>query len=178
MNAAVDDWFAICEVQFELRHITGEATRFYHVLSAKPPEIIASLPSAIIASKKYTELKEAIMVRHERTKPEMFAKLMAKTQPTGRPSAYIHELMATANRVGVGNELVRHQFNQALPPRNNAGDNNSKKSPLIELGTLADEIQPFLKPCMVQGATTPEARRYSRPTVSTGATPERPITPD
>lgn len=100
----MDGWFAICETQFELRHITGEATRFYHVLPAMLPKLIASLPSAIIASKKYTEL--TIMVQHERTKPEMFAKLMAKTQPTGRPSAYSHELMATASRVTVGDEIV------------------------------------------------------------------------
>lgn len=106
MNAAVDGWFAICEAQFELRHITGEGTKFYHILSVILSELIASLLSTITVSRKYMELKETIMVQHKRTKPEMFAKLMAKTQLKGRMSAYLHELMVTASRVSVGDEFV------------------------------------------------------------------------
>ena len=65
--------------------------------------------------KKYTELKDAVMTRHERTKPKMFEKLMTSAQMTGRPSAYLHELMSTTSKVGVRDELIRHKFIQALP---------------------------------------------------------------
>ena len=53
MHAAVDGWFAICEAQFKLRNISNATTRFYHVLS--------NLPTTIITSKSYTELKEAVI---------------------------------------------------------------------------------------------------------------------
>ena len=46
----------------------------------------------------------------------MFEKLMTKVQMTGRSSAYRYDLMSTASRVGVGDELLRHKFIQTLLP--------------------------------------------------------------
>ena len=40
---------------------------------------------------------------------------MNETSLTGRPSMFLHELMSLANKVGVGEDLVRHRFIQALP---------------------------------------------------------------
>ena len=115
MHAAVDGWFAICEAQFELRNISNETTQFYHVLSNLPPDLITTPPITIITSKSYTKLREAIINVHEQSKLELFNRLIDATTITGKPSTYLHELMVTASKIGVGEEHMWHKFIQALP---------------------------------------------------------------
>ena len=92
MHAAVDGWFAICVVQFELRNISNETTRFYHVFSNLSPDLISNLPSTIITSKSYTKLREGVISMHEQSKLELFNRLIGATTMTGKPSTYLHEL--------------------------------------------------------------------------------------
>ena len=110
MHAAVDGWFAICEAQFELGNISNETTRFYHVLSNLPPDLISNLPTTTITSKSYTKLRDGVISMHEQSKPELFNRLIGATTMTGKPSTYRHELMATASKIGVGEELVWHKI--------------------------------------------------------------------
>ena len=129
-----------------------------------PPNIISSLLSTIVAAKKYIELKDAVLTRHEWTKPEMFKKLLTEKQMIGKPSAFLHELLSIANNVGVKDELICHKFIQALPSEVRLVIAAVKNATLIELGTLADEIMPFAKPKRVYHAAIPNTTRYTRPT--------------
>ena len=63
--------------------------------------------------------------------------------------------MATTKKVGIGDELTHHKFIQALPPEIKPGIVAVKNASLMELGILADEIVPFLKPSTVKNATVP-----------------------
>ena len=168
MHSAMNCWFAICEAQFKLGHIKNENTKFFYVLSLLPPEVVSSLPSIILALKKYTGLKNAVITRHEKTKPEMSEKLMAKAQMMGKPSKYLHEFMSTASKVGVGDKLVSHKIIQALRPEITLVIAAVKNASLLKLGTLAGTIVPFLKPRMVQNITTPSMSKH---TSSTGPMP-------
>ena len=49
---------------------------------------------------------------HEQSKPELFNRLIGATTMTGKPSTYVHELMATDSKI---EELVRDKFILALP---------------------------------------------------------------
>ena len=169
MHAAVDGWFAICEAQFELRNISNETTRFYHVLSNLPPDLISNLPTTTITSKSYTKLRDGIISMHEQSKPELFNRLIGATTMTGKPSTYLHELMATASKIGVGEELVRHKFIQALPTEITPVIAAVKNASVYELGTLADEIVPFLNQKYVHNVTAPPPSKSNRHTVSTSA---------
>ena len=165
MYAAVDGWFAKCEAQFELRNISNETTRFYHVLSNLPPDLISNLPTTMITSKSYTELREAAINMHEQSKLELFNRLIGATTMTGKPSTYLHELMATASKIG-----VRLKFIQALPTEITPVIVAIKNTSVYELGTLPDEIVPFLNQKYVHNITAPPSRS-NRHTVSTGAAP-------
>ena len=66
----------------------------------------------------------------------MSEKLKAKAQRTGRPSAYLHELMSTASKVSGGEKNVCHKFIQALPPEITLVIAAVKNAFLMELGTL------------------------------------------
>ena len=116
MESAIRGWFSIIEANFALRNITVSSTKYYHVLSALPPEIVSKISASVLNEQSYDALKNALIQIHERTKPELFARLISKTRMTGRPSNYLQELMSIADKVGVGEDLVKHQFTSALPP--------------------------------------------------------------
>lgn len=145
MSSSVSGWFQILEAQFHLKSIKSEETKFFHLIAALPPDLISKLPAAQLQNQKYSEIKDAVIATHEKTKPELFDKLISKTKLTGRPSHYLQELNSIAAKVGVGDDLIRHRFIDSLPPNISPVLATQKTLTLQQLGTLADEISPFLE---------------------------------
>ena len=143
MENAVPSWFVIIEAQFKVRRISEESTKFYHALSALPPNVVASLPLDSINNEKYSQLKDEVVAHFENSKPELFNKLITSTQVAGRPSQYLRELRSIAQKVGVGDELPRHRFIQSLPSSIAPVLASQKDLSLDQLGRLADELQPL-----------------------------------
>ena len=145
METAASGWFQILEAQFHLKNIRSEETKYFHVIAALPPDLIAKLPHTLLENKAFKELKEAVISLHEKTKPELFSKLISKTTMSGRPSFYLQELTSIASKVGVGEDLIRHQFIQALPPTISPVLAAQKDLTMHQLGNLADELSPLLQ---------------------------------
>lgn len=145
MDTAVDGWFAIMDAQFNIAKITNSQTKFYHVLSALPPETISHIPRAVLSNKNFSELQTAVTDMYEKTKPEMFEKLISKTRLTGRPSLFLSELREVADKVGVGDDLVRHKFIQSLPTGIATALASQRELSLSQLGKLADELMPLVQ---------------------------------
>lgn len=143
METASAAWFLILEAQFHLRHVISSEIKFYHSLAALPAETIARIPSSILSKHEYGELKEAVISLSERTKPELFEQLISSSTMSGRPSIFLDDIHRTANKVGVGEELVRHKFIQALPPSIAPVLAAQKDLSLIQVGKLADELMPL-----------------------------------
>lgn len=143
-ETAVTGWFLTLEAQFSLNKITSESTRFFHVLAALPPELATNLPEDVAASQNYTQLKKTVIDIYEQTKPEMFDKLINKTTLSGRPSIFLQELNSLAKKVGVGEDLIRHKFVNALPSNIAPVLAAQKTLSLTQLGVLADELMPLL----------------------------------
>ena len=116
METAVSGWFAIINAQFHLANISDSVTKFYHVLSSLPADVVARVDPTVIAGQDFARLKEAVIEMFEKTKPELFEKLISKSVMTGRPSEFLGDLRDVASKVGVGDDLVRHKFIQSLPP--------------------------------------------------------------
>ena len=85
---------------------------------------------------------------YEKTKPELFERLIRKSKLTGRPSLFLAELREMGDKVGVGDELIRHKFIQSLPSAIAAALASQRELGLSALGKLADELVP-----LVQGAS-------------------------
>ena len=102
METAATAWFHIMEAQFALRKVTVEETKFYHILAALPPEVVARLPNTIISQKSYEDLKVEVIQLYERTKPELFDRLTSTQPLSGRPSIYLQNILQTVQKVGVG----------------------------------------------------------------------------
>ncbi|XP_045111053.1 uncharacterized protein LOC123504534 isoform X1 [Portunus trituberculatus] len=129
MESSVEEWFTIMEAQFHLQRISSESTKFYHVLSALPPNVV----------------KHEVIQLFERTKPELFEQLISTAAMTGRPSAYMNELLSIATKVGVCEDLVRHKFTQALPATIGTVLAAQKDLPLSRLAKLGDELIPLAR---------------------------------
>lgn len=136
-------FFKVLEAQFNLNKITANRTQFYHALSGIPVEVLENVPVTIIDCEDYEELKLSITSFYERSKSEVFDKLISATSTTGRPSVYLRELQQLAAKVGVGEELVRHKFLRSLPTTISPALSTQQTLPLAQLGSLADDLIPL-----------------------------------
>lgn len=132
-------FFKLLEAQFHLRGIKLSKTRFFHALSSLPSHVLENIPLADLENENYEDLKKQIIHSYEKTKPELFEKLMSNQVMTGRPSAYLRQLQQLAAKVGVNDDLVRHKFLQNLPPSIAPVVAASPSSTLAHLGNVADE---------------------------------------
>lgn len=128
------------EAQFHLAHITVTTTKFYHALAALPPEVVGQLPASTLSSQDYDSLKAKIVELHEASKPEILDRFLRDRPMTGRPSQYLAEMEQLAAKAGLGEEIVRHRFQKALPSNVGPIIATQKTTPLADLGKLADEL--------------------------------------
>ena len=139
-EATASGWFCIIEAQFELAKISVPSTKFYTALAALPANMVQRLHPEIMAEKSYQKLKDNILNLVEKSKPELFESLLSSQVLTGRPSTCLSKLLSTAQKVGVGDDFVRHKFLQSLPPAISPVLAAQSTLSLSQLGTLADEL--------------------------------------
>lgn len=155
-------WFRVLEAQFEVKSITISQTKFGHAFSFLPADLSERLDDSLMQSKDYDQLKKAVIETYQKSKPELFEKLINDTKLTGRPSLYLQELNAIAKKVGVGEDLVRHRFIQALPPALGPAIASQRDAPLDQLGKLADELMPFTKVSALQVQAANDVQEVNR----------------
>ena len=162
MESASIGWFTIAEAQFKLRHIVESATKFYHVLSFLPPEVVMKIRPDTLQSNSYENLKQEVVDLYEKSKPELFEKLISKTVLTGRPSLFLNELITLGSKVGVNEDLVRHRFLQTVPPTISPVLMAQKDLNINQLGKLADELVVLTEKNAVVNEVKPSLT-YSKP---------------
>lgn len=165
-------WFVILEAQFRIAAITASATKFYHVLASLPVDTVSNLDDAVILSADYNALKAAVIAYHEASRGELFESFLRETPLTGKPSHYLMEMRKMAKKVGVNDDMVRHRFQQALPPSLAPVIATQKTVGLDDLGRLTDELLPLLKDHVTCALTHPV---NSTPKQS-GPKPKAPLT--
>ena len=100
MDTAVEGWVVIMDAQFHLARITSARPKFYHVLAAQilpcsggsSPDTVSRIAPDVLSKNDFHDLKKAVMSLYAQSKPELFERLISKTQMTGRPSTFLHEL--------------------------------------------------------------------------------------
>lgn len=136
-------WFKVMEAQFHIKSIKQSQTKFFHVLSSLPSTVLETLTPDIMDGEKYEDLKASVISFYEKTKPELFEKLISSTVMTGRPSVYLRQLQQVAAKVGASEDLVRHKFLQSLPSTIAPAVGAQKTLTLAQLGSVADELIPL-----------------------------------
>jgi len=111
-------WFHQAEAQFELRKITDEKTRFYHVVAvltadnaAKVKHLIRNPPQET----PYTALKAALLERYEPTDTERAAAILSITSlGDAKPSQLMDRILGYLGGQE-GGILLRYHFISILP---------------------------------------------------------------
>lgn len=177
MDTAVSGWFAIFDAQFHLANIVSNNTKFFHVLSSLPADVVARVDPSVIAAHDFASLKSAVIEMFERTKPELFDKLISKSVMTGRPSEFLSELRELASKVGVGDELIRHKFIQSLPAAMATVLAAQRDLTLAQMGKLADELVPLVHsspPAVVAAHSASFSRDHRTPSPGRRSHPPSP----
>ena len=90
---SVSRWFVIMESQFILSKIASSNTKFHHVISNLPINVINQLNDSVIFSNDYNVLKNALVTLYTRSKPELFDSLLSKNNILfTKPTIYLQEL--------------------------------------------------------------------------------------
>ena len=133
-------WFMNLEAQFTLARVISDQTRYFHALAALPIEVTANIPMSELATQSYKALKEALVKDLEVSATERLQELLEKTPLLGRPSQWVRELSRKVQNLGVGEDLLRHKFLQALPPSVRMVLVGQKTLTLEQMASLADDM--------------------------------------
>ena len=147
-------WFVILEAQFNIAGIVTSSTKFYHALANLPVETVTNLDDTILQASDYDELKQAVKRFHEKSRGELFDNFLQETPLTGKPSHFLLQMAKIAKKVGVGDDMVRHRFQQALPASIAPVIASQRTLGLEDLGRLADELLPLLKTTELTSSVT------------------------
>jgi hypothetical protein len=140
LEASASAWFRILEAQFHLSNITTERTRFFHTLANLPPEVVSRISPSELDSASYDTLKSSILALYERSKSELFQEFVAKQPYTGRPSSYLRDILNSAAKLGVSDDIVRLRFIDALPNNLRPTLTAQTSLSLEALGALANDL--------------------------------------
>ena len=162
MDTAASAWFEIIDAQFKLANITRSDTKYYHVLSHLPPDVIIKIDPDIKASTDYDGLRKQVIELHEKSKTEIFINMMSKTKLTGKPSHFLQELMEIDNKVHVGEDFLRHQFLHSLPDQYLPALASHSDLPLKRLGKIADDLAPYLNKSINQASAFHVSNNYNQ----------------
>ena len=141
----VREFFYIYEAQFHLNNITSEVTKFWHVISGLPPDVIKKAPKNVMDNPSYNTLKKALVGTFDIPKPEIFNRLAQSTPLIGKPSDKLRSLVDYGERAGVSDDYVRHRFIRELPMTIRPVIAARETTPLSDLGLLADDLMSYTK---------------------------------
>ena len=107
----VKRWFTQAEHQFRLGRITSPATKFSHIYTNLPEEVLNGLSEETASGDDYERIKREVIQSFSESKPQLFDKLTSQENFLGqKPTLYLRKIQQVANQLGVGEEIVRIKF--------------------------------------------------------------------
>ncbi|KAH6947198.1 hypothetical protein HPB50_017565 [Hyalomma asiaticum] len=142
-------WFLQVESQFTARRITGELTKYHHVVASLPPAIASEIRDLLVAppaENAYTTLKQLLISRLTPSEPQRLQQLLHDTELGDRtPSQFLRhmrQLLHTdgATTTDTDSRLLRELFLQRLPGNVRIILASAADKRLSELAELADSV--------------------------------------
>lgn len=112
-------------------------------VSVKAPAFIDTNPSAYFCIFEAQFMLKNITISSTKFYNVLSALLMKNHHISGRPSIYLNEMLVLADKIQLGDQVIRHQFIQALPSSISPIIASQKDLTLQQLGELADELLPY-----------------------------------
>lgn len=138
-------WFIQAEAQFKIAKITSESSRFYHVLSALPQEVIESIVDFIQSPPEvdlYSNIKKVLIERHSLSVEKRLEKIISNEDIGDRkPSDFYRSLKQLAGTSGtIGDQLIRKLWLRRLPQSINLALIPQAEKDIADVLVLADKI--------------------------------------
>ena len=111
-------FFVMTESQFALRNVTSDDAKYYHVVSALPPEVVSRIVDLVTApptANKYDAIKRRLTDSYARTPMERATRLLEIADLGGRSPLALRDEMRNLARGEDGEFLLRAIFLRALP---------------------------------------------------------------
>jgi hypothetical protein len=114
-------WFAIAESRFRLKGIEDQQTKFDHLLSSLPDDVVAGVLDVVEAAMRddepYDTLKERLLETHELSNFEKLDVLFKVERLGGRkPSQLLQEMLQVCPEGEETGLFFHYMFLQRLPP--------------------------------------------------------------
>ncbi|KAH6924644.1 hypothetical protein HPB50_020924 [Hyalomma asiaticum] len=141
-------WFLQVECQFTARRITGELTKYHHVVASLPPAIASEIRDLLVAppaENAYTTLKQLLISRLTPSEPQRLQQLLHDTELGDRtPSQLLRHMRQLLHTDGATTDtdsrLLRELFLQRLPGNVRMILASAADKRLSELAELADSV--------------------------------------
>ena len=133
-------FFVMTEAQFVLRNITSDEAKYYHVVSALPPEVVSRIVDLVTApptTNKYDAIKQRLTRSYAKTPAERATKLLEIADLGGRSPLALLDEMRNLSRGENIEFLLRAIFLRALPEEVRRVVRNS--ATLDELAAAAED---------------------------------------
>jgi len=122
----IANWFIQVEAAFELANISSQKTKYFHVLTSLPPDILETLTSAMDCScnSSYEKLKQALLKENTMTAAQALRCLTELgTKHQLKPTKLLEELRKCHRIIQPNADLnkcesIKQQFLAALPTSN------------------------------------------------------------
>ncbi|KAJ3663672.1 hypothetical protein Zmor_007903 [Zophobas morio] len=139
-------WFFQAEAQFNLKRITSDASRYEHVITALPQDIVILVVDILQkppTENKYETLKKSLLERTVDSEEKRLTQILSNNNELGdrKPSEFYRHLEILAgNSAMVGKELLQNLWMRKLPININVALLASGKQDITELCAIADKI--------------------------------------
>lgn len=139
-ETSVTTWFRIVEAQFHLANIRSSRTKYFHVMSQIPPEVLDKISQNDLDDEDYDKFKKSVIGTYEKSKIELFNDFLSKQIYGGKPSVYLQDMVRQAGKLNIDNDIVRMQFLKTLPVQVRTVLAAHTSLTLQQLGELANDI--------------------------------------
>lgn len=160
-------WFCQVEAQFHLRRISTQLSRYYHVVSHLPIELVDELDDVLSLpppEDAYDNLKATILRRTSESEGSRLRQLLT-TEELGdrRPTQLLHRMrqLIGGRSLDTHDSLLRELFIQRLPPGMRMILASAAEMSLDKLAEMADKIAEHSVPAISSLASAPPAPQVS-----------------
>jgi len=109
-------YFTILEAQLENSNITVSATKFRHLLSNLPVDVVDKISNDQLTSNNYDELKKAITDLYAKPNPQIFNELLAiPSSLNTKPTIFLQQLRTRASQLNLSDDFLKIYFIQSMP---------------------------------------------------------------
>ena len=155
-------WFLSLEAQFHVKHVTSQSTKYFHVLSALPPEVISTI--ADIAKhppedRPYDALKASLLNRLDITDRERVRRLLHTADLGDRkPTQLLRYMRSLIGSFSVDDNFLKEMWFQRLPTQLQANLVVAQDRKLDSLAELADTTWELYQAPSLPSTTTSDSR--------------------